>query len=63
MKTEKNNIGKELAFEIKDKGYSKKAIAKLLCITYNTLMERLKDGEFTHSQYRKLVENRYLSEQ
>lgn len=56
------NIGQELSIEINDKGYSKNTIAKLLSMSYNTLIKRLNDGEFTQSEHRKLLENRYINE-
>lgn len=54
------NYGQILANEIKDKGYSKKAICDFLEIAYNTLEARLIDGEFTIHQVEALIKNRYL---
>lgn len=54
------HYGKLLKAEITDKGYSKKKIASVLAISYNTLIQRLKDGEFSQSQLKKLVEKRYI---
>ena len=54
------NYGSILSDEIKDKVYSKKRIASVLCISYNTLISRLEDGAFTNSQLRKLKEKRFI---
>lgn len=54
------NYGEILKTEITTKGYSKKKIAKKLAMSYNTLMLRLVDGEFTTSQVDKLKAERYL---
>lgn len=59
-KTEIINYGAILDAEIKDKVYSKKKIAALLCISYNTLILRLKDGAFSQSQLTKLKDNRFI---
>ncbi len=59
-KKELVNYGAILEAEIKDKVYSKKKIAKSLCISYNTLMERLKDGAFTQDQLIILKKNRFI---
>ena len=60
MATNIEHYGKKLSFEIKDKGYSKKAIAKALAVSANTLKERIKDGKFSQEQLAILVEKRYL---
>lgn len=54
------NYGEVLKKEIADKGYSKKRIAKILSMSYNTLMLRLSDGKFSQSDLKKLHTNRYL---
>lgn len=54
------NYGEILKSEIADKGYSKKRIAKLLSMSYPTLIKRLEDGEFSQSELKKLQSNRYL---
>ena len=54
------HYGNELQKEIEDKGFSKKKIAETLGISYNTLMARINDGNFTREQLKKLVEKRYL---
>ncbi len=54
------HYGKKLEKEINDKKYSKTHIADILGISYNTLIKRLNDGEFTQSQLHKLVDNRFL---
>lgn len=59
----KKHTGNILKFEIKDKGYSKKTIASKLEMSYNTLTQRLEDGEFSLNQYNTLLKNRYIPEQ
>ncbi len=60
MATKIEHYGKKLSFEIADKGYSKKAIAKALSISINTLKGRLKDGKFSQEHLAILVEKRYI---
>lgn len=59
MKTERH-LGRELQIEIEDGGRSKKKIATLLCISYNTLIARIEDGKFKTYQIEKLVQKGYL---
>ena len=54
------HYGERLQKEITDKGYSKKKICACLGISYNTLMLRLIDGDFTRDQVSLLVKNRYI---
>lgn len=61
IKTKIEHYGKKLAAEIEDKGYSKKAIAKALGMSFNTLADRIEDGKFSQKHLAILVEKRYLS--
>ena len=55
------HLGKQLAEHLEDQGKSKKRVAKLLGICYNTLMARIKDGNFREYQVEKLKEKGYIS--
>lgn len=59
MKAE--HYGIKLAAEIKAKGYSKAKIAESLNISYNTLMARIRIGNFSHAEVLLLIDNRYIT--
>jgi len=54
------HYGEKLKAEIASQGYSKRVIAEKLGISFPTLSERLKDGNFTRVQLQVLLDNRYL---
>ncbi len=54
------HYGEKLEAEIAARGYSKNKICEKLGITFPTLQERLKDGNFTRVQLQILLDNRYL---
>ena len=62
MKPDFQHLGEELSWEIKDKGYKVKAIARKLEVNYRTILYRLSDGNFKSHELKTLKDNRYLPE-
>ena len=61
MKPEFKHLGEELSWEIKDKGYKVKTIAKKLEVTSKTIDSRLAEGNFKSHEIKTLIDNRYLA--